>query len=241
MLATRCMAGLAIGSIFAAARMSALHAQGAPSVPWPEFKASAFRGGPVDNAFFPLVPGAVYVFRIHEGERIALDSITVLRETRRVAGVTATVVHDRVTRANQLVEDTYDWYAQDTSGTVWYLGEDTKEYKAGKVTSTAGSWEAGVAGGKAGVMMPARPRPGEPYRQEYRKGIAEDMARIVSLNDSVTVAAGHFTGCLTTEDWSAIEPGVRERKTYCPRVGLVRERTVAGGSEWMELVAMSKR
>ena len=198
----------------------------------------AFKSAAVDHRLFPLPPGAIYVFEITEDGEKLVDTIRVLRETKRVAGINATVVHDRVSKRGAVVEDTYDWYAQDTAGTVWYLGEDTKEYRGGKVVTTAGSWQAGVAGARAGIMMLAKPRVGDEYRQEYRRGVAEDMGRVVAMNDSANVRAGRFTNCLTTEDWSPLEPKVRERKTYCPGVGLVRERVVTGGSERSELIAV---
>jgi hypothetical protein len=213
-------------------------ARSTATIPTPRFDSLAFKGSVVDNPLFPLRPGAAYVFEITDDGETSVDSVTVLRETKRVAGVTATVVHDRVSRRGAIVEDTFDWYAQDTSGTVWYLGEDTKEYRAGKVVSTAGSWQAGVAGAIAGIMMKAHPRVGDSYRQEYRRGVAEDMGRVVSVTDSAAVRAGRFTSCVTTEDWSPLEPKVRERKTYCPGVGLVRERVTTGGSERSELVAI---
>ena len=207
-----------------------------PSVPVLRLDSLAFRGGPVDNPLFPLPPGTTFVFRVQENDETSVDSVTVTRQTKRIAGVTAVVVHDRVSRRGAIVEDTYDWYAQDTLGNVWYLGEDTKEYRAGKVVSTQGSWQAGVAGAAAGIIMKTAPRVGDTYRQEYRKGVAEDMGRVVSVGDSVLVPAGRFTRCVTTEDWSPLEPKIRERKTYCPGVGVVLERTTAGGTEQSDLV-----
>ena len=204
----------------------------------PRFDAGAFKGGPIDNPLFPLKPGAVYVFEVRDGKDVEVDTVTVTSDTKRIAGVTAVVVHDRVRSNGKLTEDTFDWYAQDTTGTVWYMGEDTKAYKLGRFASSSGSWEAGVKGAQAGVVMLANPRPGITYRQEYRKGVAEDMGKVVSLGDSVAVPAGRFTRCITTEDWSPLEPKVREHKTYCPGVGVVLERTIAGGNERSELVAM---
>jgi hypothetical protein len=212
-----------------------------PHVAGVRFDSLAFRGSAIDNPLFPLAPGTVFVFEVKDGDEISVDSITVTRDTKRIAGVTAVVVHDRLTRGGATVEDTFDWYAQDTAGTVWYLGEDTKEFRAGKVISTAGSWQAGIAGAVAGIIMKAHPRVGETYRQEYRRGVAEDMGRVVSVSDSVSVRAGRFARCITTEDWTPLEPKIRERKTYCPNVGLVRERIVSGGSERSELIAVARR
>jgi hypothetical protein len=223
-------------AVFVLLAAAAAQAQRPTVPPVLRFDSLAFRGGPVDNPLFPLKPGTIFVFEVKDDGRVFADTIRVLHETKRIAGVTATIVHDRVSRGGAVVEDTYDWYAQDTSGTVWYLGEDTKEYRGGKVASTTGSWQAGVAGARAGIIMLARPTVGDTYRQEYRKGVAEDMGRVASVNDSMSVRAGHFTRCVTTDDWSPLEPRVKERKTYCPGVGLVREFVVTGGSERSELV-----
>lgn len=225
-------------SLLAVVVVATANAQTGNLPPVLRFDSLAFRGGPVDNPLFPLRAGTIYVFEIKEDGATFVDTVRVLRETKRVAGVTATVVHDRVSRGGAIVEDTYDWYAQDTSGTVWYLGEDTKEYRGGKIVNTHGSWQAGVDGARAGIIMRAKPRVGDAYRQEYRKGVAEDAGRVVSVSDSLTVRAGRFTSCVTTDDWTPLEPNVRERKTYCPGVGLVRERVTSGGSERSELVSV---
>lgn len=228
-------------AVFVLLAAAAAQAQRPAVPPVLRFDSLMFRGGPVDNPLFPLKPGTIFVFEVKDDGRVLADTIRVLDETKRIAGVSATIVHDRVSRAGVVVEDTYDWYAQDTSGTVWYLGEDTKEYRAGKVASAAGSWQAGVAGARAGIIMLARPTVGAAYRQEYRKSVAEDMGRVVSVTDSVSVRAGRFTRCVSTDDWSPLEPKVKERKTYCPGVGLVREYLLSGGSERSELVVVIRR
>ena len=217
---------------------SLLVAQAAAEPPVLPFDSASFRGGAIDNPHFPLTPGTMFIFEIRDDRDHSIDTLEVLADTKRIAGVTVTVVHDREWRRGVLVEDTYDWYAQDIYGNVWYLGEDTKSYTNGKKPSTAGSWKAGTAGASAGIIMRAKPKLGESYRQEYRKGVAEDMARVVSVTDAEAVRAGKFKGCVTTEDWSPLEPNVKERKTYCPGAGLVRGRTVTGGLERTELIAI---
>ena len=132
-------------------------------------------------------------------------------------------MRDTVTVDDELVEDTYDWYAQDKEGNVWYMGEDSKEYEDGAVVSTEGSWEAGVDGAKPGMIMKGNPQAGDSYRQEYYKGEAEDMAKVISLNESVSVPYGSFENCLQTEEWTPLEPDVLEHKYYAPSVGLVLE------------------
>jgi hypothetical protein len=211
----------------------------AAAQPVPRFDPGAFRDGAVTNPFFPLEPGVVYVYTVREGTRTSVDSITVTRQRKRIGGVAVVVVHDRVRRDGKIIEDTDDWYAEDTTGTVWYMGEATTSFE-GKKPSTSGSWQHGVAGARAGIIMHARPVVGVAYRQEYRKGVAEDMGRVVSVDDTVSVPAGRYSGCITTEDWSPLEPEVMERKTYCRGVGVVREITTKGGSEVVELVVMRR-
>jgi len=192
----------------------------------------------VDNPYFPLRPGTIRIYEARSGKSIAVDTVTVTYETKAILGVNAVVVRDRAYRDSVLVEDTRDWYAQDRKGNVWYLGEDTKEYRNGKVTSTAGSWEAGRDSACAGIIMPAIPELGLEYRQEYRAGVAEDMARVVHLDTKAMALNQTFTACLETEEWSPLEPRVREVKVYAPGLGLVLERTLAGGDERMILVKL---
>lgn len=192
----------------------------------------------VTHDLYPLAPGTTWRYESTAagGETVLVE---VLDDTRVVNGVLATVVRDRVYEDGELVEDTDDWFAQDMAGNVWYLGEDSKEVENGEVAGTAGSWEWGADGALPGIIMwadPARLRDLE-YRQEYRPGVAEDWGTVVSIDQTVTVPAGTFTGCITTEDWSGIEPG-RERKSYCPGVGLVLEQS--GGGR-LELVSVERR
>jgi hypothetical protein len=190
----------------------------------------------IDNPYLPLVPGTTHRFKSTSDEGVEDIVVTVTTSTKVIAGVTTTVVHDVATRGSQLHEDTWDWYAQDLEGNVWYFGEDTKEYDRGKV-STEGSWETGVKGAKPGIVMPAHPKVGEMHRQEYLVGEAEDESQIIALGETVTVAAGTFSGCVKTKEWSRLEPGLLEHKYYAPGVGVVAEATVEGGTEKVELVS----
>ena len=195
----------------------------------------------VTNPYFPLVPGTTFRYN-GTGDAAGETTVTtVTPDTREIMGIRATVVHDQVFDGNELKEDTYDWYAQDADGNVWYLGEDTKEYKNGRVTSTEGSWEAGVGGAKPGIAMWADPAAHmfTPYHQEYLSGVAEDMGKVTSVHGDVVVPYGKFRDCVETEDTSALEPQVREHKYYCRGVGIVKE--VESAKEGSELVAVEKR
>ena len=152
--------------------------------------------------------------------------------------MTARVVHDVVTERGRPVEVTDDWYAQDHAGNVWYLGEFTKEYENGRFTTTKGSFEAGRDGAQAGVIMPAEPRPGLRYRQEYYKGHAEDRAAIVSLGEQAQVPFGHFgrDRVLMTKDVNPLEPRILEFKFYARGVGPALAVGVSGGADREELV-----
>jgi hypothetical protein len=198
----------------------------------------------IDNPYWPMRPGTRWVYRETDPEGTKQRVVVkVTRKTKRIAnGITARVVHDVVTEGGKPVEVTDDWYAQDGAGNVWYLGEHTTEYENGKPTTTAGSFEAGVDGAQAGVIMPAKPRPGMRYRQEYYKGQAEDKAQVVSLKEQVEVPFGHFRPgrVLMTRDLNPLKPKILEYKFYARGVGPVLAVGVSGGSDREELVRLQR-
>lgn len=187
----------------------------------------------VDNSYFPVLVGAKYVYEGNTEEGIERIEIMVLPENRTVMGIRATVLRDKVFLNGQLVEDTYDWYAQDKDGNVWYLGEDVKNYENGQLKDTAGSWEAGVDGALPGIIMYANPqeRLGEIYRQEYYKGKAEDMAELLSATESVVVPHGMFKNVLQTKDYTPLEPELLEHKYYAKGIGMVKTVSLSTGEE----------
>ena len=195
----------------------------------------------VDNPLLPLVPGTTRVYESESDEGVEETVVQVTHDTKVILGVTATVVRDRVYLDGDLIEDTFDWFAQDSDGNVWYLGEDSCEFEEGECVSTEGSWEAGVDGAEAGIVMWADPgaHVGKTYRQEFYEGEAEDMAKVLRLNVSVDVPYGSFTACLETMDWSPLEPGAREHKLYCPGIGLVLEVSPSGGRSRNELTEVT--
>jgi hypothetical protein len=146
-------------------------------------------------------------------------------------------VHDVVTEDGSLVEDTYDWYAQDDKGNIWYLGEDTKEYENGKVATTEGSWQAGVDGAQPGILLPASPGPGMVYRQEYDGARAQDTAAVVSLHQRARVPSGLFDHVLITKEFTPLEPSLLKHDFYAFGVGPVLSLTVSGGSDREELLS----
>jgi hypothetical protein len=191
----------------------------------------------IDNPYWPMAPETTWVYRESDPRGNSQDVVVKVKtRTKVVAGITATVVRDTVTEDGELVEDTFDWYAQDVCGNVWYLGENTKEYEDGVVVSTEGSWEAGVDGALAGVILPADPQVGMAYRQEYLAGEAEDAAEVLSVAEQAQVPAGHFVDVVLTKDFTPIAPRVLEYKLYAPGVGPVLVFGVSGGSDQERLV-----
>lgn len=192
----------------------------------------------IDNPYLPMRPGSRWIYRETETDgTVQRVVVRVTRRTKRVAaGITARVVRDTVTERGRLVEDTFDWFAQDRAGNVWYLGEDTTEYEDGRPVSKEGSWEAGVDGATAGIVMLARPRPGRSYRQEHSPGEAEDRARVLSVDEQAEVPAGHFKRVISTKDWTPLQPRVLEYKFYAKGIGLVMALDISGGSGREELI-----
>jgi hypothetical protein len=193
--------------------------------------------GPIDNPYWPMRVGSTWFYRETDtrGSRQRVR-VHVTERTKRILGIAAVVVHDVVREGGRLVENTWDWYAQDSCGNVWYLGEDTKEYEDGVVVSTEGSWEGGVNGAQPGVIVPADPQVGMTFRQESLPGEAEDRAEVLSLDEQAEVPAGHFVDVVLTKEFTPVSPDTLEYKLYAPGVGVVLALGVSGGSDREELV-----
>ena len=212
-----------------------------PAAPgWPSPQASDFVAA-IDNPWFPLTAGRRWTSRGTKDGKPTVDTYTVTGQIKRIEGVTCSVVRDVLTVHRKPIEATWDWYAQDAQGNVWYFGEDTKEFDAaGKVTSTAGSWQAGVNGAAPGVFMPADPTIGAGGYQEYYRGQALDRYKVISLSASITVPYGSFKDCLETKETTALEPGVVDHKYYVKGIGQVAEETVMGPKETSYLAALKQ-
>ncbi len=174
----------------------------------------------VDNPLFPLPVGATWNYEAPGPDGLEEIAVTVEADTTTVWGAEVRVVRDTASIDGEVIEDTRDWYAQDQDGNVWYMGEDTAEYENGEIVSTEGSWTSGVDGALPGVIMLGDPQVGLTYRQEYLAGEAEDYAVVESTDATVEVGDQTYTGCLETNDLSAVED-LDEHKYYCPGIGNV--------------------
>lgn len=131
--------------------------------------------------------------------------------------------------------------ARTVRGNVWYFGETTAELdRNGRVTTTSGTWRAGVHGAKPGIYMYAHPKVGQSAQQEYSKGQAQDQFQVLSLHASVKVPYISSKQAVLTKEWTPLEPGVLDHKLYVRGIVTVLERTVRGGVERAALVSFHK-
>jgi hypothetical protein len=185
----------------------------------------------IDNPFFPVVPGTRTIYELRSPDGLQQTTTEVTRDTKTIMGVNTVVVHDTVSVDGTTTEDTFDWYAQDRDGNVWYFGEDTKAFEDGTVDPT-GSFESGVNGALPGIIMPAHPQVGDQYRQEYAKGVAEDTGEVLSLTGSErSPLTGPLGDLLVTKDADLLDPTApAENKYYARGRGLILT-TEAGGRD----------
>jgi hypothetical protein len=185
----------------------------------------------IDNPYWPLTPGTTYIYEGQTEKGNERNEVFVTTETKVILGVTCVVVQDTVAVDGEVEEMTLDWYAQDKQGNVWYFGEDSKEYQNGSVTSTKGSWEAGVDGALPGIVMQANPTVGDTYRQEYYQGEAEDWATVLGVSESVSIPLGSYDNVLKTNEWSGLDnPPIYEHKYYAAGIGFIMTKYVGGYS-----------
>ena len=196
---------------------------------------------PQANPYFPLQPGMVLHYRGTDGAERFRESVTITHKTSMIEGINATVVHDVLRRDDgTIAEATHDWYADDNNGNVWYLGEATATYdRSGKVKSREGSWQAGVKGAMAGLIMPADPKPTDAYRQEYWRDHAEDQAWVVQNNATLQVPLGTYHRVVRSYEWSRLENRNVSVKFYARGLGIVSEHDIAGGTENFKLVSVT--
>jgi hypothetical protein len=197
----------------------------------------------ITNRYFPLRPGQLRVYRKLDldGSKVRVTERVTDRTKRMANGIEARVVHVVDTERGQKIEETFDYYAQDRAGNVWYLGEDTTFFKDGKPYFKADTWQAGVDRAQPGVIMPARPRIGQRFRQEYSKGVAQDRVRVLGRVQQVEVPHRRFKRALLFEETTPLEPKILDLFFFARNVGLVLAVEVSGGAERAELVRFKRR
>jgi hypothetical protein len=184
--------------------------------------------------------GASYSFLGVQEGKLGIDRMRVLGRTKLISGVHCRVELDRVWLNGRPAERTFDYFAQDSKGNVWYYGEDSYSRVHGHWARDSDSWLSGVNGAHAGVVMQAHPVRGPVYAQENFPGHAEDKARVVGYVSSVTVPGGTFRHVLETQEFSPLEPGVVERKYYAAGIGFLRSTTTHGAIEFYDLTGTAR-
>lgn len=195
----------------------------------PDFGAASFTPGqPVDNPYFPLLSTGTRTYVAVDpqtgepaDERFELTNIGL---GPIILGVQTSIQRDRAFEEGRLVEDTFDYFAQDDAGNVWYFGEDVTNYIYGDEgnligTNNESAWRAGVNGALPGFIMPADLDIGFNYFQEFAPNDdALDQGTIFALGLTID----GFTDVLQIFETSEIEPNLREFKYYAPGTGLIR-------------------
>jgi len=187
------------------------------------------------NPWFPLQIGNIQKF---EGDETI--EIEVLEQTRNVDDITCITVRDRVFEDGVLVEDTDDWYAQALDGSVWYCGEQVKDYEltdgddpaTPELVSIDGSFKHDREGDKAGIQFLSHPMSGDIYRQEFSIGNAEDVGEVLTatytyglnadLDRYVPADLARLLcqgNCVVIHEFSPMSPGGNERKYYARGIG----------------------
>jgi hypothetical protein len=216
-----------------ASSLAPIHGKYSPSIDPANFVAT------IDNAYWPLKPGTGFHYTGIRGKTPQTDDEIVTHQTKQILGVACTVVRDTVSEHGAPVERTFDWYAQDKQGNVWYMGEDSLERKHGHFVTASDSWKSGVNGAQPGIIMPGNPQPGDVYRQEYYPpGQALDQAHVLGTRGSFTVPYGSFKRALVTSEFSPLEPQT-EQKYYVAGLGEIQERVVKGHHEQFQLAAVT--
>lgn len=206
----------------------------------------------IDNSYFPLVAGTTYTYEADTKDGCEVDVFAVTYDTREIDGVDTRVVHDQVfdgdtctTAPSALTENTFDHFAQDDSGNVWYFGEDTFDCEgASNCTPGEGGWIAGVNGAVPGIAFLARPRSGDTYRQEFSPGVAEDQATVTAVGVTARPKRANayrssYSNCIVTKEFTRLEKGAIGSKTYCPGIGVVIDIDHHGKIQRSELVSIS--
>lgn len=194
----------------------------------PTFDAREFTGNTVvTHAYFPVIAGQVRTYAGSPANEAFI--LTGLGSGPIIMGIRTNTVRDRAFEEGRIVEDTFDYYAQDRKGNVWYFGEDVTNYfydRAGNLTGTnsSSSWRAGVNGALPGYIMPADLRIGFNYYQEHAPADeALDQATTYAVVPSFTISSGTYKNVLQVLETSELDPQARGFKYYAPGVGLIFE------------------
>ena len=190
----------------------------------------------IDNPFFPFQPGGLKLFvgSDHGTKTGAIDNYLTTTRTFQLNGnnVACRILVEESYENGELVERSFNHFAQADDGTVYYFGEVVNIFQAGVVVSHEGSWlvggptlpsdppDAGNAT-KPGLFMPANPELGDMFKPEDLFPIVDETDEVVGVDQDVLVPAGKYDGAIGVKETSRLDSAV-EFKWYAPGVGVVR-------------------
>ena len=193
----------------------------------------------IDNAFFPFQPGGRKVFTgsDHGTETAAIDYYLTATRTFKLNGkkVACRILVEEAYEGAELVERSFNYFAQADDGTVYYFGEVVDNYENGVIVHHNGSWLVGGAthpsdppgignAPKPAVFMPAKPELGDVFKPEDLFPIVDETAEVVGVDLDVLVPAGKYNGAIAVEESTRLALGT-ELKWYAPGVGVVKVQT----------------
>jgi hypothetical protein len=182
----------------------------------------------VDYSYFPLTPGGLRVYEGHEEGLPLREEVRTLHATRAILGTACTALMQELYLADELVEVTTEWYAQDHNGNVWKFGEEGLEWDGERFVESEGSWVAGRDGASPWIAFPAYPRPGS-WFLGWRPGGFERI-EVRSVDATAVVPAGTYTRCLELVE-KPDHPRDKDIILYAPGVGRVSESSSTGKVE----------
>lgn len=196
----------------------------------PDFNAANFvNGAAINNIYFPMTASGTRIYSgIVDGteERFELTNIGA---GPIILGIQTYIQLDRAYEDDMLVEETFDYYAQDEFGNVWYFGEDVTNYEYdddGNLlgTNDSSSWRAGANSALPGFIMPADLTSGFSYYQEFGPfDAAIDEAQTLASDYMLSLITGDYFDVLVVLETLATEPDARGIKYYVPGFGLIAE------------------
>lgn len=194
----------------------------------PEFDANNFDNPTqIDNPWFPMRPGTQYIYEgTTEEAGLTIPHrviITFTDMTKTINGVPTLVAWDQDFSAGSLVETELSFFAQDNDGNVWRLGEYPEVYEEGKLVEVP-TWIAGLKGARAGMIITADPKLGEPrFSQGWAPAVNfTDHAQVSQVGEKTCVPVDCYENVLVIEEYSLEEPDASQLKYYAQDVGNVR-------------------
>jgi hypothetical protein len=194
-----------------------------------DFAQAQFPPHPViDNTWLPLTPGTRLTLEGRAnrggGPLPHTVSFTTTDITKVINGVNTLVVYDVDINEGELAEAELAFFAQDTNGNVWNLGEYPEEFDGGDFVGAPNTWISGLADAEGGIHMVADPQVGQQWLQGWVPSIEFlDCARVYTIRHQVCVPFSCYSPYLRTNERSPLDPlGGIQTKYHAKGVGIVQ-------------------